>query len=105
LQLPGVLHSDFQLHADGFFDEKAVVNGNIHLRSFQFEGGSPDYKMGLKSYSTSFGAITLNHTRLLNGTRTAPTGADGKVQELTGTTVNTNTTITVNTLAAALHAD
>lgn len=88
---------DFQLHVDGFFDEKAVTSGYAHLRSFQYQGGSPDFKVGLKSYTTSFGTLTLNHTRLLNGTRYAPTGTDGKYQALTGTTVNTNTTITVNT--------
>lgn len=85
---------DFQTHVDGFFDEKAVADGNVHIRSFRYEGGSPDFEVGLKSYKTSHGKIMLNATQHLNAVRNfGAVDEYGEAVALTCATTNTSTTV------------
>ena len=90
---------DFQTHVDGFFDEKAVASGRAHIRSFNYDGGASMFEVGLRGYKTTFGKMALNPTGHLNATRElGAVDANGEPRALTGTTVNGDATITVNSV-------
>jgi hypothetical protein len=88
---------DYQLQTDAWFDTATVSSTVAAIRSFKYEGGKPDFEMGLKSYSTNFGTVHFNPTGQLNATRNAPVVSGGAA--LTGNTTNTSTTVVVSSAA------